>query len=67
MLRRRARCAGDDLGSRVLSQSVMRAEQVTCPSLAWLLPSRALWKPHEVLVQTDKYNYTVGDFRKLFT
>ncbi|XP_049868362.1 phospholipase A2 group XV-like [Pectinophora gossypiella] len=57
---------GDDLGSRVLRESVMRAEQVTCPSLAWLLPARALWKPSEVLVQTDKYNYTINDFQKLF-
>ncbi|KAI5636029.1 lecithin:cholesterol acyltransferase domain-containing protein [Phthorimaea operculella] len=58
---------GDNLGTRVLSESVMRAEQVTCPSLAWLLPSRALWKPSEVLVQTDHINYTVADFQQLFT
>ncbi|VVD01942.1 unnamed protein product, partial [Leptidea sinapis] len=57
---------GDDLGSLMLRESTMRTEQITCPSLAWLLPSPNLWKPSEVLVQTDKYNYTINDFQKLF-
>lgn len=57
---------GDDLGSLVLRESIMRAEQITCPSLAWLLPSPLFWKPTDVLVQTDKYNYTIQDFEKLF-
>lgn len=59
--------AGDDLGSLMLRESVMRAEQITCPSLAWLLPSPLFWKPSEVLVQTDKFNYTINDLQKLFT
>ncbi|KAJ8729125.1 hypothetical protein PYW08_000706 [Mythimna loreyi] len=58
---------GDDLGSLMLRESIMRAQQITCPSLAWLLPSPLFWKPSEVLVQTDKYNYTINDFQKLFT
>ncbi|XP_045458033.1 phospholipase A2 group XV-like [Melitaea cinxia] len=58
---------GDDLGSRMLSESTLRAEQITCPSLAWLLPSPNFWKPSEVLVQTDKFNYTINDLQKLFT
>ncbi|XP_028043903.1 group XV phospholipase A2-like [Bombyx mandarina] len=57
---------GDDLGSRMLFESTMRTQQITCPSLAWLLPSPLFWKPNEVLVQTDKYNYTINDFQKLF-
>ncbi|CAH2237346.1 jg22261 [Pararge aegeria aegeria] len=57
---------GDDLGSLMLSQSTLRAEQITCPSLAWLLPSKNFWKPSEVLVQTDKFNYTINDLEKLF-
>ncbi|GBP70031.1 Group XV phospholipase A2 [Eumeta japonica] len=57
---------GDDLGSLMLRESVMRTEQITCPSLAWLLPSPVLWKPNEVIVQTDKFNYTINDFQKLF-
>lgn len=58
---------GDDLGSLMLRESTMRTEQITCPSLAWLLPSANFWKPSEVLVQTDKFNYTINDFQKLFT
>ncbi|CAH2989007.1 unnamed protein product [Chilo suppressalis] len=58
---------GDDLGSLVLRESIMRTQQITCPSLAWLLPSPLFWKPSEVLVQTDKFNYTINDFQKLFT
>lgn len=58
---------GDDLGSMMLRESIMRTQQITCPSLAWLLPSALFWKPNEVLVQTDKYNYTINDFQKLFT
>ncbi|CAH4012107.1 phospholipase A2 group XV-like [Pieris brassicae] len=58
---------GDDLGSLMLRESTMRTEQITCPSLAWLLPSPNFWKPTEVLVQTDKFNYTINDLQKLFT
>ncbi|XP_053606433.1 phospholipase A2 group XV-like [Plodia interpunctella] len=58
---------GDDLGSLMLRESIMRTQEITCPSLAWLMPSPLLWKPNEVLVQTDKYNYTIGDVQKWFT
>ncbi|CAH2067613.1 unnamed protein product, partial [Iphiclides podalirius] len=58
---------GDDLGSLVLRESIMRTEQITCPSLAWLLPSPLFWKPTEVLVQTHKFNYTIEHFQQLFT
>ncbi|XP_013136093.1 PREDICTED: group XV phospholipase A2-like [Papilio polytes] len=58
---------GDDLGSSMLSQSTMRLEQVTCPSLAWLLPSPLVWRADDVLVQTDKFNYTIQHLEKLFT
>ncbi|XP_072937181.1 lysosomal phospholipase A and acyltransferase-like [Epargyreus clarus] len=58
---------GDDLGSMMLSESTLRTQQITCPSLAWLIPSPLFWKPSEVLVQTDKYNYTISDLQKLFT
>ncbi|CAH1105701.1 unnamed protein product [Psylliodes chrysocephalus] len=57
---------GDNLGSYVLRESIMRAEQITSPSLAWLLPSKLFWKPDEILVQTDKKNYTVNDLEEFF-
>ncbi|KAK7861832.1 hypothetical protein R5R35_000592 [Gryllus longicercus] len=57
---------GDDLGSYVLRESVMKDEQITSPSLAWLMPSSVFWKPSEVLVQTPDKNYTVNDFEEFF-
>lgn len=57
---------GDDLGSFALSGSVMRAEQITSPSLAWLLPSPYFWKNDEILVSTPKKQYTMGDLEQFF-
>ncbi|XP_056648144.1 phospholipase A2 group XV-like [Diorhabda sublineata] len=57
---------GDNLGSFALRESVMREEQITSPSLAWLLPSKLFWKPDEVLVQTSKKNYTIDDLEEFF-
>ncbi|XP_050529312.1 phospholipase A2 group XV-like isoform X2 [Daktulosphaira vitifoliae] len=57
---------GDDLGVYVLSGSVLKAEQITSPSLAWLLPSSYFWKDSDVLVQTDKQNFTVNDYKSFF-
>lgn len=58
---------GDDLGSHFLRASVMRTEQITSPSLAWLLPSPHFWKPDEVLVQTKRRNYTTSQLEDFFT
>lgn len=57
---------GDDLGSFALSGSVMRAEQITSPSLAWLLPSPYFWKDDEVLVSTPTKQYTLSDLELFF-
>ncbi|CAH0556856.1 unnamed protein product [Brassicogethes aeneus] len=57
---------GDDLGSYALRESVLRAEQISSPSLAWLLPSKLYWKPDEVLVETEKKNFTVNDLKEFF-
>ncbi|XP_050301721.1 phospholipase A2 group XV-like [Anthonomus grandis grandis] len=57
---------GDDLGSYVLRPSTMRAEQISQPSTAWLLPSPLFWKPNEVLVQTDKKNFTLSNLNEFF-
>ncbi|XP_065162884.1 phospholipase A2 group XV-like isoform X2 [Atheta coriaria] len=57
---------GDDLGSYFLSGSVLKQEQITNPSLAWLLPSSLFWKPDEVLVQTDKKNYSLSNIKEYF-
>lgn len=57
---------GDDLGTYVLRQSVLRAQQITSPSLSWLLPSSLFWKSDEVLVRTNVRNYTVNDLKDFF-
>lgn len=57
---------GDDLGSYVLRESTMRQEQITSPSLSFLLPSKLFWKPNEVLVETDRKNYTIDDLQEFF-
>lgn len=53
---------GDDLGSFALSGSTMRAQQITSPSLAWLLPSPHFWNDSEVLVSTPTKQYTMRNF-----
>lgn len=50
----------------MLSGSVLKAEQITSPSLAWLLPSPFFWKPDEVLVETDTRNFSVADYKAFF-
>lgn len=57
---------GDDLGSYALNAKVMRAEQITNPSLAWLLPSPLFWNAEEVLVQTLNKTYKMGNLNEYF-
>lgn len=57
---------GDDLDSFALSAKILRAEQITHPSSAWLLPSPLFWKPSEVLVSTPSRNYTMAQLEQFF-
>ncbi|XP_058125353.1 phospholipase A2 group XV-like [Anopheles ziemanni] len=57
---------GDDLGAFALSGKVMRAEQITNPSLAFLLPSPLFWKPNEVLARTQSRIYTMDQMEEFF-
>lgn len=57
---------GDDLGAFGLFASEMRDEQISMPSLAFLLPFPSLWKPNEVLVKTKKRNYTHSQLNEFF-
>ncbi|KAI4504245.1 hypothetical protein M0802_000716 [Mischocyttarus mexicanus] len=50
---------GDDLGAYLLRENVLKDEQITSPSLGWLLPSKLFWKENEVLVETETKNYTL--------
>lgn len=57
---------GDDLGAFGLFASEMRDEQISMPSLAFLLPFPSLWKPNEVLVKTKSRNYTHSQLKEFF-
>jgi lysophospholipase-3 len=57
---------GDDLGAFALRASVMRECQISMPSLAFLLPFPAFWKPNEVLVRTRARNYTYSQLEHFF-
>lgn len=57
---------GDNLGSYFLRESVMRQEQITSPSLAWLLPSPYFWHQDETLVQTEHKNYSLSNLQEYF-
>lgn len=58
---------GDDLGAFALRASVMREEQISMPSLAFLLPFPAFWKPNEVLVRTKARTYTYSQLDQFFS
>ncbi|CAG0886208.1 unnamed protein product [Darwinula stevensoni] len=58
--------AGENLGIIVLSRKALRTEQMTSPSLAFLLPSRTFWNSSEVLVSRPSKNYTVNDYEEFF-
>lgn len=57
---------GDDLGVYFLRESVLRNEQITSPSLGWLLPSKLFWKETDILVQSDLKNYTLNNLQQYF-
>lgn len=57
---------GDDLDSFFLSGKILKAEQITNPSTAWLLPSPLFWKSTEVLVKTPSRVYTTAQMEEFF-
>ncbi|KAM0732660.1 Lysosomal phospholipase A and acyltransferase [Formica fusca] len=57
---------GDDLGAYFLRESILRNEQITSPSLGWLLPSKLFWKETEILIQSDLKNYTLNNLQQYF-
>lgn len=57
---------GDDLGAFALRASVMKEEQISMPSLSFLLPFPAFWKPDEVLVKAKSRNYTYSQLNEFF-
>ncbi|XP_005094704.1 phospholipase A2 group XV isoform X2 [Aplysia californica] len=58
--------SGDDLGVVIVNPLKVRPEQRAMPSTAFLMPTDQFWQPSEVLVQTEKRNYTVMDYKDFF-
>ncbi|KAK7492259.1 hypothetical protein BaRGS_00016556 [Batillaria attramentaria] len=58
--------SGDSLGVVIVEPNTVRPEQRSMPSSAWLMPSTRFWSADEVLVITDKRNYTSRDYKQLF-
>ncbi|GIY88048.1 phospholipase A2 group XV [Caerostris darwini] len=57
---------GENLGIRIVSQKKLKIEQKTCPSMAYMLPSRHLWLPNETIAMTNHKNYTVAEYEQFF-
>lgn len=57
---------GDDLGSFALSGSTLRPEQISSPSLAWLMPSPHFWRDDEILVTTPTKVYRMSNLKEFF-
>lgn len=58
---------GDAFGAFALKDSTMREEQISMPSLAFLLPSPHFWNSSDVIVSTPKREYSVADLEDFFT
>uniref|UniRef100_A0A1I8P7E8 Group XV phospholipase A2 n=1 Tax=Stomoxys calcitrans TaxID=35570 RepID=A0A1I8P7E8_STOCA len=57
---------GDDLDSFFLSGKILKDEQITNPSTAWLLPSPLFWKSNDILVKTPSRVYTMAQLEQYF-
>ncbi len=63
----KAFASGDNEGIVIDRDIWDRAGQRTSPSTAWLLPNPStIWPHEEVLVVTDKRNYSAWDYKALF-
>ncbi|KFD54536.1 Lecithin:cholesterol acyltransferase [Trichuris suis] len=50
----------------VINPLTLRAEQRTMTSSAFLLPTPKVWSKEDVLVMTEKRNYTTADYKDFF-
>ncbi|GFS61415.1 phospholipase A2 group XV, partial [Nephila pilipes] len=57
---------GENLGFNVISPLYLRIEQRTAVSHSYMLPSRQLWSPNEVIAFTKYKNYTVKNYDEFF-
>lgn len=54
------------MGASIFNQAKLREEQITNPSLAWMLPSKLFWKSDEILIEMKSRNYTMGELEDFF-
>lgn len=54
------------MGASIFNQAKLREEQITNPSLAWMLPSKLFWKSDEIFIKMKSRNYTMGQLEDFF-
>ncbi|XP_066976870.1 lysosomal phospholipase A and acyltransferase-like [Macrobrachium rosenbergii] len=57
---------GYDLKEDAFDILKMREAEETFPSFAYMLPSRGLWAPEEVIIQSGNASFTVYTYKELF-
>ncbi|XP_069697972.1 lysosomal phospholipase A and acyltransferase-like isoform X2 [Periplaneta americana] len=62
----KAIATGENFGISALNETLLREIERSLPSTVWLMPSSSFWKPDEILIQTQKKNFTVNNFQQFF-
>lgn len=63
----KAFASGDNFGVLVIPSLSLRKDVRTFPSLAYLLPTKEVWRSDQVLVRNRQKKYTVEDYQQFFT
>uniref|UniRef100_A0A0B7ADR0 Group XV phospholipase A2 n=1 Tax=Arion vulgaris TaxID=1028688 RepID=A0A0B7ADR0_9EUPU len=58
--------SGFNLGILVIKPNIIREQQRTMTSTAFLMPSDQFWNSSEVLASTPEKNYTVANYKEFF-